>query len=109
MWVGAQRLRIAFAVPPLAGIFHLGQAILDRRAWRLDLTPERRYTLSDQGRKVLDGLPADVHVMAFLRAQDPRNLFIRDLLRQVTARNPRVRVEDLDVSRSPALAGEFGV
>src|SRR5207249_3740716 len=70
MRVGAQRLRIALALPALAGIFLLGQAILDRRAWRLDLTPERRYTLSDQGRKVLDGLPADVHVMAFLRAQD---------------------------------------
>src|SRR5438876_662541 len=109
MRVGAQRPRIAFAVPALAGIFLLGQAILDRRAWRLDLTPERRYTLSDQGRKVLDGLPADVHVVAFLRAQDPRNLFIRDLLRQVTARSPRVRVEYLDVNRSPALARQYGV
>ncbi len=109
MRVGAQRLRIALALPALAGIFLLGQAILDRRAWRLDLTPERRYTLSDQGRKVLDGLPADVHVMAFLRAQDPRNLFIRDLLRQVMARSRRVRVEYLDVNRSPALARQYGV
>src|SRR5437762_12132930 len=109
MRVGAQRLRIVLALPPLAGIFHLGQAILDRRAWRLDLTPERRYTLSDQGRKILDGLPADVRVTAFLRAQDPRNLFIRDLLRQVTTRTPRVRVEYLDVNRSPALARQYGV
>ena len=45
MRVGAQRLRIALALPALAGVFLLGQAILDRRAWRLDLTPERRYTL----------------------------------------------------------------
>src|SRR5206468_4107777 len=109
MRVGAQRLRIALALPALAGIFLLGQAILDRRAWRLDLTPERRYTLSDQGRKILDGLPADVHVMAFLRAQDPRNLVLRDLLRQVTARSRRVQVEYLDVNRSPALARQYGV
>src|SRR5207253_2333005 len=93
-------LRIALALPALAGIFLLGQAILDRRAWRLDLTPERRYTLSDQGRKVLDGLPADVHVMAFLRAQDPRNLFIRDLLRQATARSPRVPSSRKSTTRS---------
>src|SRR2546425_2659424 len=108
MRVGAQRLRIALALPALAGIFLLCHAMLDPRAWRLDLTPQAPYTLSDQGRKILDGVPADVHVMAFLRAQDPRNLFIRDLLRQVTARSPRVRVEYLDVNRSPALARQYG-
>src|SRR5439155_12632893 len=44
-----------------------------------------------------------------LRAQDPRNLFIRDLLRQVTATTRRVQVEVLDVNRSPALARQYGV
>ncbi len=105
----SERLRIALAVPALFGIFLVGQAILDRRAIRLDLTPESRYTLSDHARKILDALPADVHVMAFLRSQDPRNLLIEDLLRQVTARTPRVRVEILDVNRSPALARQYGV
>ena len=89
------------AIPALVGIFFLGQAILDARAVRLDLTPERRYTLSDHARKILDGLPADVRVIAFLRAQDPRNLLIRDLLRQVALRSPRVHVDILDVNRSP--------
>ena len=105
----AQLLRIALAVPALVGIFFVGQAILDRRAIRLDLTPERRYTLSDHARKILDGLPADVRVVAFLRSQDPRNPLIHDLLRQVTARSPRVHVEYLDVNRSPALARQYGV
>jgi ABC-type uncharacterized transport system involved in gliding motility auxiliary subunit len=105
----SQRLRVAAALPPLLGIFLLGQAILDRRALRLDLTPEARYTLSDQARKILDGLPAEVRVMAFLRAQDPRNLLIEDLLRQVTARSPRVHVDVVDVNRSPALARQYGV
>jgi ABC-type uncharacterized transport system involved in gliding motility auxiliary subunit len=105
----SERLRIALAVPALLGIFLVGQVILDRRAIRLDLTPESRYTLSDHARKILDALPADVHVMAFLRSQDPRNVLIEDLLRQVTARTPRVRVEMLDVNRSPALARQYGV
>jgi ABC-type uncharacterized transport system involved in gliding motility auxiliary subunit len=104
-----QRLRIALVVPPLVGIFLLGQAILDRRAVRVDLTPESRYTLSDHARKILDGLPADVRVIAFLRAQDPRNFMIQELLRQVTADSPRVQVEVLDVNRSPALARQYGV
>jgi ABC-type uncharacterized transport system involved in gliding motility auxiliary subunit len=104
-----QRLRLVLAIPALVGIFFLGQAILDARAVRLDLTPERRYTLSDHARKILDGLPADVRVIAFLRAQDPRNLLIRDLLRQVALRSPRVHVDVLDVNRSPALARQYGV
>jgi ABC-type uncharacterized transport system involved in gliding motility auxiliary subunit len=106
---GAQRLRIALMVPALVGIFFLGQAILDRRGVRLDLTPEARYTLSDHAEKILAALPADVRVIAFLRAQDPRNPLIDDMLRQVTARTRRVRVEVLDVNRSPALARQYGV
>jgi hypothetical protein len=48
-----QTLRIAFAIPALIGIFFLGQAILDARSWRVDLTPDRRYTLSEHARQVL--------------------------------------------------------
>lgn len=106
---GSQRLRIALAVPALLGIFLLGQAILDARAWRVDLTPERRFTLSDHAEKIIAGLPADIRIIAFLRSQDPRNVMIEDLLRQVTTRTRRVHVETVDVNRSPALAREYGV
>jgi ABC-type uncharacterized transport system involved in gliding motility auxiliary subunit len=106
---GSQRLKIVLAVPALLGIFLLGQGILDRHGWRLDLTPDRRFTLSDHAIKILDGLPADVRVLAFLRSQDPRNRLIEDLLRQVTVRTTRVSVEVLDVNRSPALAERYGV
>jgi gliding motility-associatede transport system auxiliary component len=104
-----QRLRIVLAVPALLGIFALGQAILDRRVVRLDLTPERRYTLSDHAQRVLDTLPADVRILAFLRSQDPRNPAIDDLLRQVEGRSGRVRIERVDVNRSPALARQYAV
>ena len=81
-WRG-QALRIALAIPALIGIFFLGQALLDARSWRIDLTPGRRYTLSEHARQVLGGLDRDVRVLAFLRSQDPRNPLIDDLLRQV--------------------------
>ena len=106
---GGQRLRVVAAVPALLAIFFLGQGVLDRRAWRLDLTPERRYTLSDHAERVLDALETDVRVLAFLRSQDPRNLVIRDLLRQFALRSPRLRVETVDVNRSPSLAREYDV
>jgi ABC-type uncharacterized transport system involved in gliding motility auxiliary subunit len=105
----SQRLRIALAFPALLGIFAFSEAILDRRALRLDLTPEHRYTLSDQGQKILDGLPADVRILAFLRSQDPRNPAINDLLRRVEGRSKRVHVDVVDVNRSPALARQYDV
>jgi len=104
-----QMLRVALAIPALAGIFLLGQALLNERGWRLDLTPERRYTLSPHARQVLGGLDRDVRVLAFLRSQDPRNPRIEDLLRQVRALAPRVQIDMVDVNRNPALAREYGV
>ncbi len=104
-----QLVRVTAAIPALVGIFFLGQALLDARSWRLDLTPERRYTLSGHARQVLGGLERDVRVLAFVRSQDPRNPLIDDLLRQVRAAGPRVRVDVVDVNRSPALAREYDV
>jgi gliding motility-associatede transport system auxiliary component len=104
-----QGLRIGLAIPALVGIFFLGQALLDARSWRLDLTPGRRYTLSGHARQVLGNLDRDVRVLAFLRSQDPRNPLIEDLLRQVRAAAPRVRVDSVDVNRNPALAREYDV
>jgi ABC-type uncharacterized transport system involved in gliding motility auxiliary subunit len=90
-------------------MFLLGQAALDRRGWRLDLTTQRRYTLSGHAEGVLDALAADVRILAFLRSQDPRNPFIRDLMRQFELRTGRIRVDVVDVNRSPSLAREYRV
>jgi ABC-type uncharacterized transport system involved in gliding motility auxiliary subunit len=106
---GGQALRVLLALPALVGILLFGQAVLDRRAWRLDLTPDQRYTLSEHALRVLTELQSDVRILAFLRSQDPRNPMIRDLLRQVRAHAPRVRIDEVDVNRSPALAREHGV
>ncbi len=109
MTAAGQRARIALAVPALLGIFVLGELLLDRHPLRLDLTPDARHTLSDQTLRALDALDVDVRVIAFLRSEDPRNLRIEDMLRQVSARTPRVHVEVVDVNRSPALARQYGV
>jgi ABC-type uncharacterized transport system involved in gliding motility auxiliary subunit len=104
-----QQLRVVAAVPALLAIFFLGQGVLDRYDWRLDLTPERRYTLSDHAERVLRTVSSDVRILAFLRSQDPRNPLIRDLLHQLELRSPRIRVETVDVNRNPSLAREYSV
>jgi ABC-type uncharacterized transport system involved in gliding motility auxiliary subunit len=85
------------------------QRLAARTGWRLDLTPERTAVLSEHARGILASLQAPVSVTAFLRADDPRNREIQDLLQRVQAVQPLVQSRILDLNRNPALAREFGV
>jgi ABC-type uncharacterized transport system involved in gliding motility auxiliary subunit len=85
------------------------QRILSEQLWRLDFTPEQRHVLSDHARQVLAALDRDVLITAFLRAEDPRNKDIRDLLLRVDAASSRVHHRVLDVNRNPAVAQRYGV
>ncbi len=104
-----QRIGIVLTVLPLVAIFVSGVSLLHRRAWRLDLTGEQRYTLSGRARRVLAEAPAGLTVRAFMRVQDPRNMMLRDLLRQIEVAARDCRVDVVDVNRAPALALEYGV
>jgi ABC-type uncharacterized transport system involved in gliding motility auxiliary subunit len=93
----------------LAGSLVTAQLIIARRGWRVDLTPDKRYQLSDYSRRVLGDLKDDVRILAFLRSDDARNRDIEDLLWRVSLANKRVRYQVVDVNRNPALAREYGV
>jgi ABC-type uncharacterized transport system involved in gliding motility auxiliary subunit len=93
----------------LAGSLVTAQLILARRGWRIDLTPDKRYQLSDYSRRILGELEDDVRVLAFLRSGDERNRDIEDLLSRVSLTSKRVRYQVVDVNRNPALAREYGV
>lgn len=93
----------------LAAALFMVQVVLAHYTWRVDLTPEKRFTLSEHARKVLKGLDRDVHVIAFLRSDDARNAEIEDLLTRVRNESPHVQYSAVDVNRSPAVAREYGV
>ncbi|MGH7788832.1 MAG: GldG family protein [Candidatus Binatia bacterium] len=107
----AQRRWLATAVGTLgcAVALALAQLLAARSGWRLDLSPEQRFVLSPHARQVLGGLEQPVTVTGFLRADDPRNAEIEDLLRRVHAVAPLVATRVVDVNRNPALARELGV
>lgn len=93
----------------LAATLFIVQVILSRYTWRIDLTPEKRFTLSDHAHQVLKGLDHDVRVIAFLRSDDPRNSEIEDLLTRVRNASPHVQFNVVDVNRNPAVARQYGV
>lgn len=76
---------------------------------RVDLSPQRSYTLSSLAKKILADLPRDVRMTVFVRSEDPRTPQLKDLLWRITQETPRVTYEFVDLNRSPALARQYGI
>ena len=76
---------------------------------RWDLSTGDVFTLSDHARRVLDSVDRPLKVTAFIRTEDPRNPFIKDLLWQVSRENDFIDYKVIDINRHPALASEYGI
>lgn len=81
-----------------------------RHPWRLDLTPERRFTLSPHSREVLARLATDVRVTVFYSSQQGAlRRDMADLLGLYHDAQPRFDVRFLDLDRSPGAAQRLDV
>lgn len=78
-----------------------------RQSVRWDLTQNRIYSLSDQTRRILDGLDAPVRIRLF--AQEPDFATYRDRLDEYANASSEVTVEYIDADRQPALARQYDV
>lgn len=76
---------------------------------RWDLSAGDRFTLSDHALQVLSRVKQPVKILAFIRTEDGRNPFLKDLLWQVSRENPLIEYDIVDVNRNPALAAQYGV
>jgi gliding motility-associatede transport system auxiliary component len=70
-----------------------------------DLTKGKRYSLSDQAKKVLGGLDEDVTVWYFQRAAQMREA--EERMGLFTRASPRLKVQYVDPVANPARAQEF--
>jgi len=74
---------------------------------RWDMTPNKKYSLSDQTHKILKDLNRDVTVYAFDKERNFGER--RDVLGMYASASNRVKVKYIDPDRQPALAKEYGV
>jgi ABC-type uncharacterized transport system involved in gliding motility auxiliary subunit len=73
-----------------------------RQNKRWDLTANKAFSLSDQTRKVLEGLDAPLHLMVFVREPDfPR---FKDRLQEYEYLSKQVTTEYVDPDKKPAVA-----
>ena len=78
-----------------------------RHTKRWDLTKGQRYSLSDQAKKVLQGLKEDVTVWYFQRSTAPDLAAAQDHLKTFQAASPRIKVQFVDPLQNPARAQEY--
>jgi ABC-type uncharacterized transport system involved in gliding motility auxiliary subunit len=81
--------------------------LASRHNKRWDLTAAKQFSLSDQSKKVLQGLQKPVHIRVFGRSEDFARF--RERLAEYQYLSKQVTVEYIDMERRPALANQFSV
>jgi ABC-type uncharacterized transport system involved in gliding motility auxiliary subunit len=79
----------------------------NRHNKRWDLTAAKQYTLSEQTRKVLQGLERPLRIKVFADSTDFTRF--RDRLDEFTYASRNVSVEYIDAVKRPSLAGQYKV
>ncbi|HXG14728.1 MAG TPA: GldG family protein [Calidithermus sp.] len=103
-------LNTAVMVVLLLAIVGLVEAVSYRHNARLDLTENRRHSLSPQTVQLLRNLKTEVNAVAFFRTDQPGKRVAEDLLKQYArASGGRFTWRVVDPDREPGLARRYGV
>ena len=81
--------------------------LAERRNKRWDLTAEKQFSLSDQTKKILQGLQKPVQLKVFARSEGFEAF--RDRLDQYVYVTNQLKVEYIDVEKKPSVANQYKV
>jgi ABC-type uncharacterized transport system involved in gliding motility auxiliary subunit len=112
--LGARSVRYGLnslvAVLLVVGVIGVVEALSYRHNARLDLTENRRHSLSPQTIQILQGLKTPVTAIAFYRSDQPGKRVVEDLFKQYTRHaGDRFSWKSVDPDREPALARTLGI
>lgn len=103
-------LNTAVAIGLLLAIVGLVEAVSYRHNARLDLTENKRHSLSPQTIQLLQNLKTEVNAVAFFRSDQPGKRVAEDLLKQYArASGGKFTWRVVDPDREPGLARRYGV
>jgi ABC-type uncharacterized transport system involved in gliding motility auxiliary subunit len=92
------------------GVIALVEAVSYRHNWRVDLTENKRQSLSPQTVKILKELKAPVKAIAFLRPDIPGKRTTEDRLKLYAANSDgKFSWESVDADSNPLRASRYGV
>jgi ABC-type uncharacterized transport system involved in gliding motility auxiliary subunit len=106
-------LNVTLSVLLLLAVLVLVELISAQNNQRWDLSPDKRYTLSDQTHKVLRNLTTEVKAVAFYRPPGANSFEDRrgaeELLRRYADLSSKFRYEFVDPDRDPGRAQRYRV
>ena len=103
-------LNTAVMVILLLGIIGFVEAVSYRHNARLDLTENKRHSLSPQTIQLLRGLKTDVNAVAFFRSDQPGKRVAEDVFKQYARyAGGKFTWRAVDPDREPGLARRYGV
>ena len=103
-------LNTAVMVVLLLAIIGFVEAVSYRHSSRLDLTSNKRHSLSPQTIQLLRNLKADVNAVAFFRSDQPGKRVAEDQFKQyVRYAGGKFTWRVVDPDREPALARRYGI
>ncbi len=92
------------------GVVGFVEALSARHSARLDLTENKRRSLSPQTVSVLRGLKSDVNVVGFFRSDQPGKRVAEDLFKQYAGvAGKKLTWKIVDPDSDPALARRYGI
>lgn len=96
----------ALAVVAVIAVAVAVNILVEQVPARLDLTESRIFSLSDETRKVVSGLTADVTITSVTRTQggDP---VVREILGRYARLSPRIHLSTVDPERNPGWAKKY--
>ena len=83
------------------------QAVLSQFNQRIDLTLQKKFTLSSRTQRVISNLTQDVQATAFIHPDRPENYFLDDMLSRMKSLSPHFSYTIVDMNRSPAVARQY--
>jgi ABC-type uncharacterized transport system involved in gliding motility auxiliary subunit len=93
-----------------AVLFGLLVVLFDNHNRRFDLTPLKSFVLSDEARRVAQGLKVPINITAFYNSQESeQRRQMEDLLQLFHDAAPLISYRLLDLDRSPALAKKYNI
>ncbi|GAK58321.1 putative ABC-type uncharacterized transport system involved in gliding motility auxiliary [Candidatus Vecturithrix granuli] len=91
------------------GIAIFVEAISSQHSVRFDLTRNKRFTLSEQTKKILNTLEKDVNIMAFFSLDQGDREAANDLLQQYKRLSAHISYEFIDPDKNPGRAKSYDI
>ncbi|MBU1119122.1 GldG family protein [Patescibacteria group bacterium] len=91
------------------GILILVNYIAQKEVYRVDVTKNKQYTLSDQTKNVLDQVDEEIKIIAFYTDSTGAKQEVQDLVEEYKALNSNITLEFIDPDKNPGTARQYGI